>query len=116
MTSHWLTVGTLDDLEADSGVCALVAGKQIALFYLSKLQKVYAVENFDPIGRANVLSRGMVGDLDGEPMLVSPLFKQHYSLNTGACFEYDDVRLATYPTCIDQQRVMIKIDSDAGQP
>ena len=85
--SSWIDVCGLDDLQPDSGVCALVAGKQVALFYLTKTRQVFAVANFDPIGKANVLSRGMIGDLGGEPMVASPMYKQHYSLKTGACFE-----------------------------
>lgn len=110
MSRQWLAVCTVDDLQPDSGVCIKVAEQQIALFYLSQLQKVYALANFDPIGQANVLSRGMIGDLAGEPMVASPLYKQHYSLKTGVCFEYDDVCVQTYPVCIDDQRVMIHVE------
>lgn len=107
--SNWIDICALDDLPPDSGVCALVAGKQVALFYLTKIREVYAVANFDPIGKANVLSRGMVGDLGGEPMLASPLYKQHYSLRTGACFEYGHIKIATYPVRIDNNRVAVKL-------
>lgn len=107
--SNWIDVCALDDLQPDSGVCALVAGKQVALFYLTKIREVYAVANFDPIGKANVLSRGMVGDLGGEPMLASPLYKQHYSLKTGACFEHGHIKIATYPVRIDNNRVAVKL-------
>lgn len=108
----WIDVCGLDDLQPDSGVCALVAGRQVALFYLSKLQQVFAVANFDPIGKANVLSRGMIGDLGGEPMLASPLYKQHYSLRTGACFEYADIKIDTYPVRIDNNRVAVSIEAE----
>ncbi len=110
--SGWIDVCAVDDLQPDSGVCALAAGKQVALFYLSKTQQVFAVSNLDPIGKANVLSRGMVGDLGGEPMLASPLYKQHYSLLTGACFEFDDIKIATYPVRIDNHRVAVKIEAE----
>lgn len=110
--SGWIDVCSVDDLQPDSGVCALVAGQQIALFYLSKTQQIFAVSNFDPIGKANVLSRAMIGDLGGEPMLASPLYKQHYSLKTGACFEYADIKLATYPVRIDNQRVAVKLEAE----
>jgi NAD(P)H-dependent nitrite reductase small subunit len=73
---------------------------------------VFAVSNFDPIGKANVLSRGMIGDLGGEPMLASPLYKQHYSLRTGICFEYADVKIATYPVRIENQRVAVKLEAE----
>jgi nitrite reductase (NADH) small subunit len=110
--STWIDVCALNDLQPDSGVCALVAGQQIALFYLHKTDEVFAVSNFDPIGKANVLSRGMIGDLGGEPMLASPLYKQHYSLRTGICFEYADVKIATYPVRIDNQRVAVKLEAE----
>lgn len=108
--SDWIDICAVDDLQPDSGVCALVAGKQVAVFSLAKTGEVYAVGNYDPIGKANVLSRGMIGDLGGEPMLASPLYKQHYSLKTGACFEYADIKIDTYPVRIDNNRVAVKIE------
>jgi len=110
--STWIEVCSVDDLQPDSGVCVLVAGKQVALFYLHKTGDVFAVGNFDPIGKANVLSRGMIGDLGGEPMLASPLYKQHFSLKTGVCFEYDDIKIDTYPVRIENQRVAVYIKAE----
>ena len=107
----WIDVCAIGDLQPDSGVCALVAGKQVALFYLSKTQQVFAVSNFDPIGKVNVLSRGMIGDLGGEPMLASPLYKHHYSLTTGICFENKEVAIATYPVRIENQRVTVNMEA-----
>ena len=109
--STWIDVCALNDLQPDSGVCALVAGQQIALFYLHKTDEVFAVSNFDPIGKANVLSRGMIGDLGGEPMLASPLYKQHYSLRTGICFEYADISIATFPVRIENQSVAVQLEA-----
>ena len=113
--NDWLEVCDLDDLPADSGVCVLAAGRQVALFYLPKIGQVYAVANYDPIGQANVLARGMVGDIGGEPMLTSPLYKQHFSLETGRCYEDADIRIAVYPVRVADQRVAIQI-SDALKP
>lgn len=110
MSRHWVAVCNIDDLQPDSGICAKIDGRQVALFYLSKLQQVFALDNFDPIGQANVLSRGMVGDLRGEPMVASPLYKQHFSLKTGVCFEDEDIQLQTYSVCIDDRRVMLSLD------
>ena len=110
--STWIDVCDLDDLQPDSGVCALVAGRQVALFYISKTQQVFAVANFDPIGKANVLSRGMIGDLGGEPMLASPLYKQHYSLRSGACFEDAGIKIETYLVRIDNNRIAVKLETE----
>jgi nitrite reductase (NADH) small subunit len=45
-------------------------------------------------------------------MLASPLYKQHYSLKTGVCFEYADITLQTYPVRIDNNRVAIKLGAE----
>lgn len=107
--SKWLDVCALADLQPDSGVCALVNGKQVALFYFSRNHAVYAVANYDPIGKANVLSRGMIGDLGGEPMVASPLYKQHFNLKTGACIEYHDIKIDTYAVRIANDRVAVSL-------
>lgn len=100
--SEWITVCQVDDLEPDSGVCALVDGRQVAIFYIPKIQAIYAVDNYDPIGKANVLSRGMIGDIQGEPVVASPLYKQHYSLKNGVCLEDESVRIGVYDVRIDE--------------
>src|SRR3954463_8109440 len=55
----------LHDIVPGTGVCALVGGDQIAIFRLGD-DSVRAVGNHDPMSGANVLSRGIVGDLKGE--------------------------------------------------
>ena len=88
---------TRADLIADSGVCALLAGEQVALFYLPEQNPpLYALGNHDPHGHANVLSRGIVGDLNGELVVASPLYKQHFSLRTGKCIEAPELSVPVY--------------------
>lgn len=105
----WVDVCHIDDLQADSGVCALVKGRQVAIFYLPKIRSTYAISNYDPFSRANVLSRGMIGDIQGEPMLASPMYKQHFNLKTGVCFEDSSVSVPKYAVRIANQRVAIQI-------
>ncbi|MGR8931039.1 MAG: nitrite reductase small subunit NirD [Gammaproteobacteria bacterium] len=107
--SVWLDVCALDDLQPDSGVCAMVAGRQVAIFYLARSHAIYAIGNFDPFSHANVLSRGMIGDLRGRPMLASPMYKQHFDLQTGVCFEDANVRVPAYPVRIADGRVEIQV-------
>jgi len=90
-----LPVCRLDEIVPNSGVAALVAGEQVAVFRLDD-DTVFAVSNCDPFSRANVLSRGIVGDLKGELVVASPVYKQHFSLRTGACVEDPTVRIAVY--------------------
>lgn len=103
----WVTVCDSRDLKPDSGVCALVGGNQVAIFKLRSDESVYAVDNFDPFGKANVISRGVVGDLNGEVVVASPLYKQHFSLKTGQCLEDDSVSLATYRVRVDGTTVQV---------
>lgn len=107
--SHWINVCHRQDLQEDSGVCVLVDKQQIAVFYFTQLDQVFAVGNFDPIAQVNVLSRGMVGDLGGEPMIASPLYKQHYSLLTGRCFEKPEYSIPVYPVRIMGDQVSLQL-------
>mgnify|MGYP006268021059 FL=1 len=107
--SQWINVCHRQDLQEDSGVCVLINQQQIAVFYISKLDQIFAVGNYDPIAKVNVLSRAMVGDLGGEPMLASPLYKQHYSLMSGQCFEQPEISIPVYPVRIIGDQVSIQV-------
>ena len=91
----------------NTGVCALVGGRQVAVFRLDD-DSVYALSNHDPFSRANVLSRGIVGDLKGEVVVASPVYKQHFSLATGQCLEDPDVRVPVFPVRLDGDTVMVE--------
>lgn len=108
----WIDVCGVEDLQPDSGICALVAGQQVALFYLPKDGVVYALHNYDPFGQANVLSRGLIGDINGQPVVASPLYKQRFNLETGVCLEDETVQIPVYEVQIDGARV--KVNSEAS--
>jgi len=106
--NQWQPLCTTADLVENAGVPALCNGEQIALFYLpGESPALYATGNWDPIGRANVLSRGIVGDVGGEPVVASPLYKQHFSLRTGQCLEEEGVSVPVYEVVIDGEQVLI---------
>ena len=96
MTSEWTKVCQLEDIAPNTGVCALVNGQQVAIFRRAKSNELYAVGNFDPIGKANVLSRGLLAQLGGDITVASPLYKQHYRLTDGHCLEQDGVSIPVY--------------------
>jgi NAD(P)H-dependent nitrite reductase small subunit len=96
--TEFMAVCQIDDLLDNLGQCALVKGKQIALFKVSDSEKIYAIDNHDPFSDANVLSRGVVGDLQGKLVVASPIYKQHFDLETGQCLEDENVVLDTYAT------------------
>jgi len=108
--SPGITLCQLSDLVPNSGICAEVDGQQIAIFYLpSETPQVYAIGNWDPIGKANVLSRGMVGDIDDRLVVASPLYKQHFDLLTGECLENDEVSVAAYAVTIVADQVLLSL-------
>jgi NAD(P)H-dependent nitrite reductase small subunit len=91
----WQPVCELADIAADTGVCADLDGKQIAVFRVDEV--LYALDNRDPASGANVLSRGIVGDLGGEIVVASPIYKHHFSLATGRCLEQPEYSVDTFP-------------------
>src|SRR3954465_5244111 len=88
-------VCALDDILTGAGVCALIEGRQIAVFRVG--DSVFALSNRDPASDANVLSRGIVGDLKGELVVASPIYKHHYSLMTGQCQEDPTLFVDVFP-------------------
>ena len=95
----------LADIVPDTGVCALVGGEQVAVFRIG--DKVFAIGNRDPFSGANVLSRGIVGDLKGELVVASPVYKQHFSLLTGRCIEDESVSVPVYQALVDGADVLV---------
>jgi nitrite reductase (NADH) small subunit len=80
----WYPVCPLGDLLPGRGAGALIGGEQAALFRLPS-GEVYAVGNYDPYGRANVIARGIAGSKGGTPTVTSPLYKHVFDLRTGQC-------------------------------
>jgi NAD(P)H-dependent nitrite reductase small subunit len=103
---RWQNVCAVDDLVEGAGVCALLSGRQIALFQVEG--KIYALDNFDPGSRANVLSRGLTGDLQNERVVASPIYKHHFSLSSGRCLEDPTFSVSTYATRIVDGLVQIE--------
>ena len=101
----WSSICELDDILPGTGACAALNGRQIAVFRHADC--VYALDNYDPAGEANVLSRGLVGDIKGERVVASPLYKHHYSLVTGRCLEDDDKSVSVYPARIMDGRIWV---------
>jgi assimilatory nitrate reductase catalytic subunit len=97
----------LEDIVPNAGVAALVGGEQVAVFRLDD-DSVHAVGNRDPFSRANVLSRGIVGDLKGELVVASPVYKQHFSLLTGRCVEDATARIPVYAARVEEGWVVVE--------
>ena len=99
-------VCALEDLLDGAGACVLVEGEQVALLRVG--EEVFALENRDPFSGANVIARGLTGDLAGQLVVASPVYKQHFNLRTGRCLEDEAVGLRTWPCGVLDGRVWVE--------
>lgn len=94
--SKWIKVCALKNIYPATGVCALVAGKQVAIFRPDEEEQVFAINNMDPFARSNVLSRGLICQHQEQLWVASPLKKQRFNLLDGSCLDNDDVSVEAY--------------------
>lgn len=105
---HWTPVCDLADISPNTGVCALVNHQQVAIFRpLSEEDRLFAIGNYDPAGKANVLSRGLLAHLNGRWSVASPLYKQHFFLDDGSCLENADFQVPVFDVRINAGKVEI---------
>jgi len=91
----WLGVCTALAVPEYSGVAALLGdGVQVAIFHLPS--GWYALSNWDPCSGAAVLSRGIVGDSGGVPVVASPVYKERFDLRSGECLDAEGVSVPVY--------------------
>jgi nitrite reductase (NADH) small subunit len=109
--TEWVTVCSIDRIPPNTGVCALVNDRQVAIFHWQQGQDavIYAIDNFDPFSQAYVLSRGIVGDRNGIPKVASPIYKQNFDLRSGECLDDPTVTVKTYPSRIVDGQVQIGV-------
>jgi nitrite reductase (NADH) small subunit len=106
----WRALCSRNDLVANSGVVAWFDGQQVALFHLPDTgtgEQVFAVANKDPKSGANVIGRGLIGQLKGDLVIASPLYKQHFRLADGSCLEYPEQSLQVWPVRLNGDAVEI---------
>lgn len=108
-TMDWADVCAPEAIVADTGVCALIGGRQVAVFRLRD-GTLHAIDNIDPFTGAAVLSRGIVGDRGGVPKVSSPLHKQSFDLRTGACLDDDTVRVVVHAVRVRGGRVQVAVE------
>lgn len=95
-TRRFERVCALTEILPGTAVAAWVGGRAIAIFRLPD-ERLYAIDAVDPFSGATVLWRGIVGGLEGEPVVASPLYKQHFSLSTGRCLEAPQRSVDAFP-------------------
>lgn len=95
-----------NDIVPNSGVCALLDGQQVAVFRTDD-DRFYAIDNYDPFGKANVLSRGLIGGQGDKLYVASPLHKQRFYLENGECLEDESMSVRSYRVLTENDKVYI---------
>ena len=107
-TLSWTAVCAADDILPDTGVCALVEGRHVAIFRVGQGQ-YFAIDNVDPKSGASVLSRGLVGNLGEHLVVASPLYKNHFDLRTGECLEAPEMSVRAHEVKVESGRLLVAL-------
>ncbi|MGB6242208.1 MAG: nitrite reductase small subunit NirD [Castellaniella sp.] len=102
--SGWQVVCRGDELINEAGVAVRAHGEQVAVFVTGT--GLFAIDHVDPFCGAAVLARGIVGELRGRPVVASPMYKQHFFLDTGECLEDAGVRVRCWPVRLGEDGVL----------
>ena len=104
----WEAVCSVDDILPNTGVCVLVNDRHVAVFHVNDgTPRLFAIDNYDPNSQASVLSRGLVGNLGERIVVASPIYKQHFDLQTGECLEAPENSVQAYPVRIENGTVLV---------
>lgn len=106
---RWQEICGLEDIPEQAGIGARLGRQSIALFRFGKT--VYALDDIEPGSRARVLSRGILGDAAGEPMVISPLYKQRIRLRDGRSLENGEPAVRAWPVKIENGKVWVGNDA-----
>lgn len=104
----WTDICAVDDILPGTGVCALVDTHHVAVFRLH-VDQFFAIDNVDPKSGASVLSRGLLGSVGDRVVVASPLYKNHFDLQTGECLEAPEQSVHTHGVRIDAGRVSVAL-------
>ena len=106
---RWVDAGAVGLFPPNAGATVLLEGRQIAVFRFERLGRWFACQNLCPHKLENVLGRGLLGELDGEPKVACPLHKRTFSLETGANLNGDCPPVTLYPVRVAAERVEIGV-------
>ena len=106
----WTPVCSVEDILPNTGVCALVRERHVAVFRVEDdVQRLYAIDNFDPNAQASVLSRGLVGNLGARIVVASPIYKHHFDLSSGECLEAPENSVKAYAVRVQDGLISVAV-------
>ncbi|MGK3141100.1 nitrite reductase large subunit NirB [Pantoea sp. C2G6] len=101
----WSAVCTLESIPPQAGIGARLGSERVALFRFG--DALYALEDREPGSEASVLSRGILGDVGGEPVVISPLYKQRIRLRDGQSLDNPQQQLRCWPVKLEAGQVWL---------
>ena len=107
-TLAYVPVCSVDDILPDTGVCARLDGRHVAVCRVGA-DRFHASDNVDPRSGASVLARGLVGNLGERVVVASPLYKNHFDLATGECLEAPEQSVRAHAVKVDAGRVLVAL-------
>jgi nitrite reductase (NADH) small subunit len=109
-TTTWSPVCSLDDIVPNTGICALVKDRHVAVFHVKEGEdRLFAIDNYDPNSHASVLSRGLVGNLGERIVVASPIYKHHFDLENGECLEAPENSVKAYQVRVENRMVWVAV-------
>lgn len=103
----WFKAARVEDFPEDGGACVKYQDMQIAVFNFKRRNEWYACQNLCPHKMQMVLSRGMIGSLNGEPKVACPFHKKTFSLKTGECLNAEECTISVFPVRVEHGFVFI---------
>ena len=103
----WFKAAKVEDFPENGGACVKYKDLQIAVFNFSRRNEWYACQNLCPHKMQMVLSRGMIGSLNGEPKVACPFHKKTFSLKTGECLNAEECTISVFPVRVQDGYVHI---------
>lgn len=93
----WYKAARAIDFPENGGSCVKYKDLQVAVFNFARRNEWYACQNLCPHKMQMILSRGLIGSAEGEPMVACPFHKKTFSLKNGACLNATEEKITVFP-------------------
>ncbi len=113
----WIEVCGANKVPVERGVAAVVDGRPIAIFRISSDDgdKFFAVDHIDPRTNTPTIARGIVGSANDEPIVISPLLKDRFSLITGSCLNEPELSISVLDVKLTDNLVFVRTNVTSGK-
>lgn len=109
---EWVDFGEASLIEEGRGGTFKYNDFQIAVFNFGKNGQWYACQNLCPHKQEMVLSRGLLGDIDGIPKIACPIHKKAFSLESGKSVTGEIYSIQTFKVEIRKGNIFVELPSD----